>query len=199
VVDKLTSHFGDDKTVGIAYVYCNFRRTHEQQADDLIASLLKQLSQSQPTLPASVKSLYDKYEEKRIRPSFDEISDALQTVTSTYSKAFVIVDALDECQTTDDCRRRFLTELFELVAKSGASFFATSRDIPEITERFSGMTALEIRASPSDVRRYVNGQIPRLPSFVGRSPELQEEVATEIIKAVDGMYVSLQVFFSEQC
>jgi hypothetical protein len=30
----------------------------------------------------------------------------------------------------------------------------------------------------------------RLPSFVLRSPDLQEEIKTEIMKAVDGMYVS---------
>jgi hypothetical protein len=29
----------------------------------------------------------------------------------------------------------------------------------------------------------------RLPEFVGRSPELQEQIKTDIIKAIDGMYV----------
>jgi hypothetical protein len=29
----------------------------------------------------------------------------------------------------------------------------------------------------------------QLPGFVTRSPELQEEIKTNIIKAIDGMYV----------
>jgi hypothetical protein len=32
-----------------------------------------------------------------------------------------------------------------------------------------------------------------LPSFVGRTPDLQEEVKTGIVKAVEGMYVVLIV------
>lgn len=65
----------------------------------------------------------------------------------------------------------------------------TSRRLPEITEIFRGHMLLEIRASESDVRRYVDGHISNLPSFVRCSPDLQEEVKTGIVDAVDGMYV----------
>lgn len=56
---------------------------------------------------------------------------------------------------------------------------------------FHESTSLEIRASREDVRNYVDGHITHLPSFVGRDPGLKEQVATEIIKPVDGMYVAL--------
>jgi hypothetical protein len=39
------------------------------------------------------------------------------------------------------------------------------------------------------VRRYLEGHMFRLPGFVVRSLELQEEIKTNIVKAVDGMYV----------
>lgn len=191
VIDELTNRFGNDETVGIAYVYCNFRRIYEQKVEDLLASLLKELSQGLVGLPQSVKSLYNKHKDRRTRPSFDELSSALSSVTATYSRTFIVVDALDECQTTDGCQQIFLAEMFNLSAKPGTNFFATSRFIPEITERFRGMTTLEIRASPEDVQRYVDGHISRLPSFVGRNQQLVEEVATAIVKAVDGMYVAL--------
>jgi Cdc6-like AAA superfamily ATPase len=38
VVDHLTSKFHHEN-IGIAYIYCNFRRQHEQNIDDLLASL----------------------------------------------------------------------------------------------------------------------------------------------------------------
>src|SRR6266566_2465669 len=60
VVEDLTTRFFDDPTVGIAYIYCNFRRKHEQRAEDVITSLLKQLSQGRTSLPETVKALYDK-------------------------------------------------------------------------------------------------------------------------------------------
>lgn len=44
VIDDLTTQFSNDPTIGIAYVYFNFRRQNEQKAEDLLASLLKQLT-----------------------------------------------------------------------------------------------------------------------------------------------------------
>jgi Cdc6-like AAA superfamily ATPase len=193
VVNELTTRFGNDKSIGVAYIYCNFRRQDEQKAGDLLANLLRQLVQGRPSLPEDVKSLYNKHKDKHTRPSFDESLKALHSVTAMYSRAFIVVDALDECQAIDGCRSRFLSEIFNLQAKSRANIFATSRFIPEITERFEGSMSLEIRASEHDVRRYVDGHMSHLPSFVGRSLDLQEEIKAEIAKAVDGMYVSGQL------
>jgi DNA replication protein DnaC len=43
VIKELTTRFYDNKSIGIAYLYCNFRRKDEQKTGDLLASLLKQL------------------------------------------------------------------------------------------------------------------------------------------------------------
>jgi hypothetical protein len=56
VVENLDIRFQDNLSVGVAYLYCNFRRQDEQKAEDLLASLLKQLAQRQSYLPDSVKS-----------------------------------------------------------------------------------------------------------------------------------------------
>ena len=125
--------------------------------------------------------------EKRTRPSLDELSTTLQSVAATYSRVFIIIDALDELQANG--RQRFLSEIFGLQARYRANLFSTSRNIPEITAKFTGSVALEIRASEQDVQRYVEGNISHLPSFVGRSLYLQEEIKSKIVNAVDGMYV----------
>lgn len=43
VVDHLNRCFLDDPDVGLAYLYCNFRRHDEQRIEDLMANLLKEL------------------------------------------------------------------------------------------------------------------------------------------------------------
>jgi hypothetical protein len=125
-INDLTTRFHGNPDIGIAYIYCNFRQKDKQKAQDLLASLLKQLSH-RSSLPDSVKSLYDKHRDKRTRPSIDEVSRALQSVAAIYSRVFIIVDALDECQASDGCRARFLTEIFSLQTKTGANLFTTSR------------------------------------------------------------------------
>jgi Cdc6-like AAA superfamily ATPase len=189
VIDHLSKRFRNDADIGIAYVYFNYKQNVDKQnVNNLLSSLLKQLSQERPSLPDSVKVLHDQHRNKRTRPSIDELSRALQSVAAMYSRVFIIVDALDECQASDGCRARFLSEIFTLQAKTRANLFATSRHISNIEKEFKGNTLLEIRASEEDVRRYLDGHVLRLPGFVTRSPELQEEIKAAIVKAVDGMY-----------
>lgn len=187
-VDALYTRFQNDSSVGVAYVYCNFRRQHEQKPIDLLASLLKQLIQGRPSAPQGIQGLYEKHQHKRTRPSIDEVSQALQSIIRDYSKTFIVVDALDECQITEGGRKRFLTELFTLQAKTAANLFITSRFIPEIEKEFDARsTKLEIRANDEDLLRYLDGHMLKLPSFVSRSADLQKEIKMAIVKAADGM------------
>jgi hypothetical protein len=181
--------FQNDSSIGIAYLYCNFRRQHEQKPIDLIASLLKQLLQDLSSMPDNVESLDKHHKAKRTRPSIEDISKALQSVVADYSRTFIIVDALDECQVSDGIHRNFLSEIFNLPAKTGASLFVTSRFIPEIMNEFEGSMSLEICASDQDVLKYVDGRMSLLLQLrISKYPDLQEIIRNEILKAVDGMY-----------
>jgi hypothetical protein len=188
-IDHLYTKYRNDVNIGIAYLYCNFRRQYEQRPADLLASLLKQLAQRRPVTPESMKSLYERHKRKQTRPSFGEISKVLQYIVADYQKVFIIIDALDECQVTDGGRAKFLSEIFNLQANTGANLFATSRFVPEIERQFEGSIPLEIRASDEDVQRYIDGHMSQLRPFVLRDPALLNEIKTEIVKAVDGMFL----------
>jgi hypothetical protein len=194
VVDDLCKRFQNDTSVGIAYLYCNFRRQRKQNPEDLLASILKQLVQEHPSTPGSMKSLFERHNGKRTRLSPEEISKVLHSAVIDYSRTFIIIDALDECPVSDGSRRRFLSEIFNLQAKTGTSVFATSRFIPEIIKEFAGSVSLEVRASGEDVQRYLEGHMSQLPLFVSRNVDLQEEIKTEIVQGIDGMYVPSYAF-----
>jgi NACHT domain len=191
VVESLCTKFQDDANIGIAYLYCNFRQQQEQKPTDLLLSLLKQLLQERPSVPENVKTFYKRHNNKQTWPAFEEISKVLHSVVADYFRVFIIIDALDECQVSAGGRRRFLSEIFNLQAKTGINIFSTSRFIPEIMKYFEGSIPLEIRASSEDVQRYLEGHMSQLPSFVSRRIDLQEEIKTKIVQAVDGMYVPL--------
>jgi Cdc6-like AAA superfamily ATPase len=59
---------------GIAYLYCNFRSQYEQTPESLLASLLKQLVQGQPSVPDNVKALHSQHKRRQSRLSLDEIA-----------------------------------------------------------------------------------------------------------------------------
>ncbi|KAH8659428.1 hypothetical protein BGZ61DRAFT_433523, partial [Ilyonectria robusta] len=194
VVDNLETRFRDDMSVGIAYVYCDFRRQDEQTAKELLASLLRQLVQCLPTFPESAKSLYDKHKDKRSRPSLEEISSTIRSTAKLYSRGFVLIDALDECRASDGSRTRFLTEVFELQAKSAINIFATSRPLPEITQSFNETLSLDVRATRDDVRKYLDGHMKELRLFIRGDRQLQEEIKAGISEAVDGMFLLAQIY-----
>lgn len=197
VINDLFAKFQNEPTTGIAYIYCNFQRQDEQKAIDLLASVLRQLSQKGPSLQEHVRALYDQHKDKRTRPSFEEISRTLQSVAALYLRVFVVIDALDECQASDGRLITFLAEIFNLQAKFGANLFATSRFIPEICEKFKDSRVLEIRASSEDVRRYLNSHMFRLPGFVRGNQELQDDIETAIVKSVQGMCVASMSIYDE--
>ena len=184
VVDELYTKFQTDPSVCIAYFYCNFRRP--EQSEDLLLGLLKQLVQDQSSIPDPVKDIHNRYKKSPRRPSVEEISRVLQVVASLSTKVFIVVDALDEIRARS-VRTSFLSKIFDLQAKTNVSLFATSRFIPEISQMFENSVTLEIRASDEDVRRYLDGSMSQLPSFVQNFPDLEEGIQTAITKVVDGM------------
>jgi Cdc6-like AAA superfamily ATPase len=189
VIDHLFKEFGNDPGIGIAFLYCNFRWQQEQRPEDLFLSLLKQFAQRTPAIPECVITLYRDHKRNRTRPSFGEISTALHSVIVSYSRSFIIIDALDEYSATDGVVSQFLGELFSLQAKTSSSLFATSRPIFNIPEEFKRRqsTVLEICTSNEDMRRYLDGHIHRISSYVRITPEIEEKIKAAIIKAADGM------------
>lgn len=185
VIEHLHKQLQDEPGVGISYIYCNFRRKDDQKAEDLLSSLLKQFSKGQASIPESVKSLYDHHKDKQTRPSFDEISKTLQSIIATYSRAFIIIDALDECQVSNGQRTTFLTEVFAIQAKYGTNIFITSRHIPEIKSKLANDIEIEIRAHDEDIKAYLDSHISGSGSKLLK--DLHEEIKIKIIEAVDGM------------
>ncbi|OBT50512.1 hypothetical protein VE04_09283 [Pseudogymnoascus sp. 24MN13] len=187
-VDHVWKAFQGDN-VGIAYIYCNYKRREAQTTIDLLATILKQLVQERPLYGEPVTSLHALHVDRRTRPSLNEICTALNSVLNNYSKTYIIIDALDECTDSDGTRSELLAVLRNLQAKTDTRLMVTSRFVSRIEQSFEGSPMLEIRASEADVKRYVAGQLHRLPMCVQRDPELQTETQGGIVLAVDGMFL----------
>ncbi|KAK8925489.1 Ankyrin repeat domain-containing protein 50 [Metarhizium anisopliae] len=200
VVDYLQEKFRDQQNIAIAYIY--FQYNVEQTVDDVLLNLLKQLAQTQGSLPSVVGELYDKHKERQTRPCLDETRRALQVLIPQYPRVFIVIDGLDECQIAGGCRKVFLAEMVNLQANCGTNVFATSRFLPDITEKFNNKSSLdftgskqiEIRADIEDIKKYLDGHMHQLPSVVQKSPQLQLEIKTRIAEAADGMFLLAKIY-----
>ena len=99
-VDHLWKTFQKDN-IGIASVYCNYKSQESQTTTDLVAAILKQLVQERPLLGESVTALHKRHADRRTRPSLDELLTTLDSISSCYSKIYIVLDGLDECSNSD--------------------------------------------------------------------------------------------------
>ena len=175
-----------NRDVGIAYLYCNFRRVDDQAVEQLLANLVKQLIMNKSPPPRAVVKVYS---ERNKYELLNDLEKMFRTVAALYKDGvFVIVDALDECQMSDDDHSKFIKALLRLQSKrSNVNILATSRPVPDIVEAFDGRsTRLEIVAHRDDIERYVRNQMSNLRS-VSKYPDLQHEIVSCIANVADGM------------
>lgn len=174
--------------IGIAFFYCDYRKHETQNAVSLLSSLLKQLCANNSIIPESVKALYEQHFRHGTRPSFDEISESLQSVLQTHSEVIIVIDALDECKNSDGTRASILAEIRKLQTHSKTKLMITSRGIPELAQEFLNDVKLEVRASDADLDRYLDDQLTfRLSKCIRQNDGLRQKVKSEIIESAKGM------------
>lgn len=169
----------------VAYVFCNYKTQEEQDASSLLAAILKQLVHVRPFTVQCIERLHEKHAKWGTRPSLDEIYSALHDVLAHCPSAYIVIDALDECR--NDARGEFLAKLQELQGERDVRLMATSRLIPHVEDAFKGAHRLEVLATREDVKRFVAGQVCRLPICIRRNVALQNMMQEKIVEAVDGM------------
>lgn len=190
VIDKLGEIFHSDSSVRICYIFCK-SCAPEPSVLSLMASILRQMCQVQPSLPQAFQDLYDVHSKQGTMPSVDDVCSAVEELVRMSSRTFIVVDALDELEPST--AQQFISRLFSVQHHTQANIFATSRFIYNIVERFKNRQALimENCARESDVERYLDSNMERMPMFVRASAEAQLELKRIIVGSTNGMYVEL--------
>ena len=174
-----------NNSTGVAFVYCNYKSHEEQNVTKLLAAILRQLVQAQPSLIGLIEGL----KRDNPNPTSDKIFQTMRSALAEHSIVYIVIDAIDELETDNSTRRKVIDCLRDLQTGIDLRLMVTSRDLPDIIEKFDETLTLEVRATEKDVKRFVAGRIDGLPRCIQRDKVLQERVQEEIAKAVDGMYV----------
>ena len=134
-VDHLQRAFRQKK-IPVTYIYCDYKRQHEQTPANLIASILKQLLQHCGSMPESVTRSYHHHVNAETRPALSEIYDMLTGVLADFSQIYMVVDALDELTASDRIRQILLATLRSLQKAGNVHLLMTSRFIPTEFHQF---------------------------------------------------------------
>lgn len=186
-----------DADVAIIHLYCDYREQQAQDPGSCARSILRQLSMqiSSSTLPAAVSEFYQNTRNDVVDPSwFSQLQKIICRVASTFSRCFLVIDALDE---TEPSRQRpGLLQLFKTI-RDGLPYqrpkiFATSRKhASSVLPFFQDACTINVTANVDDLRNILS-KIMREhhDSKYILDASLREEILNKLCVESDGMYVA---------
>lgn len=187
LIDHMVNKFRGDDTIGVAFLYYNFKRRQDQKAEAMLANLIKQLAQNKKNFPDELHQLHNQHDRTQSLPSLKELSDTLTTLVRSFSRVFILIDALDEGDDSERSRTKILDQLLMVQKMTSLNLFTTSRSINEIGAKFEGYISRNISPSHRDISIFLNARMSRLPTFVKDDKSLQNEIKGSIESAIDGM------------
>ncbi|KAF8058978.1 hypothetical protein FPV67DRAFT_1521642 [Lyophyllum atratum] len=175
-------------TIGVAWIYYNYKDQSYQTPDAIHLSLIRQLAGFSKEWYDHLKSLYDR--DPNSRPSARQLIPDAHTWIRDFKKAFIIIDALDECAASD---RRTVLNILSGLRRSGANILITSRENVGEDLGYSDLAnaqRIDILASSSDITAYVNAHLEtRLARIIKKMPSLRDEILRVIVGACKGMFL----------
>ncbi|KAF9889051.1 hypothetical protein FE257_008028 [Aspergillus nanangensis] len=147
------------------------------------------LAQVKSPLPEKLLNLYRSFYVRKTRPSLDGVIEVLQAVISRFDAVYIIVDALDECYSSQGDYRPFLIILLGLQQTTIANILVTSRYGNNIERYFGSAVRTEIRANTDDLNLYLDFHVMQLSAVVRRDSDLQQRIKQGVMKSVDGMFL----------
>jgi len=191
VIDNLCNQArGQNATV--ACFYFDFAAQNEQSPTTTLSCPLKQLVFGLEEIPEEISKAY-KDRKNAIGGQGPQVSNILKMLqtTSARRRAFICIDALDECAT--EHRVKLLDLLGQLLQQSpGTRIFVTGRRhvLPEIGRHLSGrVTSLSTSPVRDDIVTYIHSRLAADTTPDAMDSTLEADILKKIPSDLSEMYV----------
>ncbi|MCJ1352386.1 MAG: hypothetical protein MMC33_002370, partial [Icmadophila ericetorum] len=196
----------------IAYFYCTRNTAEPQRADpdEIMRSILKQLSSSKPDLSVreptakEYRTRKEEAEQQGCEPAKLTVAECEGLILALleHNPATIVIDALDECIPAR--RYEILKTLDNIIQKSASlvKVFVSSREDNDIVCRLKDSPNVIIHASDNgkDIERFIHSEVEKAIEDKRMlrgdiSDELKNRIITTLAKGANGMFrwASLQI------
>jgi hypothetical protein len=171
----------------VLFVYFDYQDRFNQNAIQVLRMLLKQIIAQSDLIPSSIVDLYEECT-SRDRPL--DLSDILEQFTSCcrhFDSVYVLFDAFDECDDSQQEQIRSLIE--ELLLLRSLRVMLTSRPYLRALQNLSETAiVIPISAQDPDVREFL---VSRLDGAI-LPQALKSELVDTVAQGAEGMYLPLK-------
>jgi len=181
-----------ERNATISCFYFDFAAQKEQPPTRVLGSILKQLVFGLEEIPEEITKAY-KGRKNAIGGQAPQISDILNMLqtTSARKRAFICIDALDECATEHQVK--LLNSLGQLLQQSpGTRIFVTGRPhiLPEIGTRLGERVAsISISPKRDDIITYLQSRLSTDTTSDAMDSALEADILEKIPSDISEMYV----------
>ena len=157
----------------------------------MLRSLVLQILRQQSSVPDAVLSIYTGHEHER--PSEKSLLKAFEAMISKSKQVYIILDALDECPSSDDERAKLVSMLrsFKAFDMPNLHTLVTSRKELDLVYLEKLVTSSPISMQNSDVDNdillHVRMQLCSDPKLCNWPQEVKDQVETELVGGAHGM------------
>ena len=182
------------KEFACLYVYFDYTAQRQQTYEKLLADLLHQLLRLRDRVTPEVQAMYDNMTANGIPPGPDEYIDMIKSEIATFTKVFIVVDALDECldEPPDHTAINFVRALDRLPKRTRILF--TSRPMTTIHDRIKADKTILVQTDVNDLTAYFENRIDKtdwlkklVEQATQKNPRFLQNAVDTIIDRSQGM------------
>lgn len=193
IIENVMEHCHFKPEMAVAFFYFDFADNEKQKCENMIRSLITQLSTQNMSLPQALTSLYSSCADGKTQPTLNSLLLLLCKMIGQFQEVFIVFDALDECGEKD----KLLSVIEEIAGwkTDGLHVLATSRKESDIEERMELICEEQDRVGVhgvpvyNDICTYVHNKIQtdtNLKRWQGHA-EVQKHIEETLISNADGM------------
>ena len=169
----------------VVFIYFNHKRQKDQTISRILGSLLRQIFETQSPASLIIEDFYNDYSKQNAHFADENLQDILCKGFATFSKAYIILDALDEY--SSHFEDKIIQELLDILLSLGShvKVMATSRVLGGMEGIFRNLGAkrLEIYARDEDIHSYIKDRIDKELSFAKQLTDMTIHKITQAAKS----------------
>ncbi|KAJ5113305.1 hypothetical protein N7456_001839 [Penicillium angulare] len=193
VIDRLKMTLKNQNHEGFAFFYCNRSEEIRRQPLSVLQSFLRQLASTSSNWGAIQKSVIEAdINNRRNGEQFDEIKcrDLLLKSFNLYPRTTLVLDALDECDSTSrEKLLKFLNSISSEAIKP-VKIFISSRPDEDIRRQFRAGPNIGVQAGDTqdDIKRFIEKKLSELVDSNDAIYQCQEDIKRKLVAKCDGMF-----------
>ncbi|KAH7487177.1 hypothetical protein FOMA001_g4902 [Fusarium oxysporum f. sp. matthiolae] len=184
-----------DTRKAVAYFFCTYKNESSQHSTTILSSLCMQLEMQSESAFQILQEYHDQLFSGRdlsARPTAETLAQKLHLICACFTRTYIIVDGLDECDHRVAANVECLAKLSLLQGYDVINMALSSRDEIIIRQRLKNdFPHVEIKAHTEDLQLYVASELSeRIASkqLRLRDQSLKDRIMTRLVGEVKGIF-----------